>query len=111
MLRTTGAARRGGRPYKIENHNHRANSVPGGTIVASRSGPVEIIPISTCRNSEINRKYASAALVSFLPSFTPSVFSHHPVSVLYSGVTFSYSSAGAGISLSGLPLYLYPTQT
>ena len=37
-------------------YNHRASSVPAGTIVASRSGPVEIIPISTCRKSETKRR-------------------------------------------------------
>src|SRR5690348_6516890 len=37
-------------------YSHFDKRVPAGTIVASRSGPVEIIPISTCRKSEINRK-------------------------------------------------------
>jgi hypothetical protein len=37
-------------------HSHRARSVPSGTMVASRSGPVEIIPISTCKKSAINLK-------------------------------------------------------
>ena len=30
--------------------------VPAGTIVASRSGPVEIMPISTFKKSDIKRK-------------------------------------------------------
>jgi hypothetical protein len=38
------------------NYSQRASSVPSGMIVASRSGPVEIMPISTCRKSAINRK-------------------------------------------------------
>lgn len=37
-------------------YNQRASSVPSGIIVASRSGPVEIIPISTCKKSAMNRK-------------------------------------------------------
>jgi hypothetical protein len=37
-------------------HSHLARSVPSGTMVAFLSGPVEIIPISTCKKSAINLK-------------------------------------------------------
>src|ERR1700742_2702757 len=96
----------GRRLAEKETYNHFDSNVPGGTIVASRSGPVEIIPISTCRKSEINFKYSVAARGNCPPSFTPYVVSPQPGSALYSGVTCSYSSASAGISFSGVPLYL-----
>ena len=39
-----------------------ANCVSGVTMVASRSGPVEIMPISTPSSPEMNFKYSTAAL-------------------------------------------------
>jgi hypothetical protein len=42
--------------HQVRFHNHLASNVPAGTIVASLSGPVEIIPISTCKKSPMNRK-------------------------------------------------------
>ena len=44
---TWGMGRSMLRPYDNTNHNQRERSVPGGTMVASRSGPVEIMPSST----------------------------------------------------------------
>ena len=37
----------------MERYNHDASLVPRGTIVASRSGPVETIPISASSLSEM----------------------------------------------------------
>src|SRR5260370_14161334 len=51
--------------------SQRASSVPCGTMVASRSGPVEIMPISTCRKSLMKRRYSTAALGNLALSFTP----------------------------------------
>src|SRR6202040_29473 len=66
-------------------YSQRANRVPSGTIVASRSGPVEIMPISTCRNSLMKRMYSTAALGNLLASFSPYVDWHQPGSDVYSG--------------------------
>ena len=38
--------------FEGQHQSQDASFVPRGTIVASRSGPVEIIPISTCSSSE-----------------------------------------------------------
>src|SRR6267143_11843 len=86
-------------------------SAPPASPPAQSSRRVPV-PWKSCRSPLAeNRKYSTAAFGSLAPSFKPYVVSFQPGTDLYSGVTRSYSSASAGISFSGVPLYLYPTQT
>ena len=69
-------------------YNQEASFEPGVTMVASRSGPVEMMPISTPSSPEMNFMYSRAAAGNCAASRMPKVVEPHPGSVLYSGVTF-----------------------